>query len=269
MKTHQKLTGADLTPSVAPHSKARQPGWLSRDRGALVAAIAGPLAVAAALTPWRGSPMRTDAALVLVLVVVAVAANGYRIAGLIAALSAGVCFDVLLTRPYGRLTITDPADVRTTVLLLLVGTAVTELAVWGRHQHAEVSRRAGYEAGIRDAARSLAPDASPTETVDTVAMQLTHLLHLQSCRFDYGTGVVGGRHPRLRTDGQVEISRAIYDVDRLGLPAREEIELLVTTGAQYRGRFLMTAGPASRPSLAQRLAAVTLAERAGAALTGA
>ena len=99
-------------------------------------------------------------------------------------------------------------------------------------------------------------------------MQLTRLLQLQSCRFDYGTGVLGGRHPRLRSDGQVEIGGAIYDVDRLGLPAREEIELLVTTGPQYRGRFLMTPGPASRPSLAQRLVAVTLAEHAGAALAG-
>ena len=36
-----------------------------------------PSLVAAALTPWRDNPMRTDAALVLVLVVVAVAANGY------------------------------------------------------------------------------------------------------------------------------------------------------------------------------------------------
>ena len=136
---------------------------------------------------------------------------------------------------------------RTTVLLLLVGAAVTELAVWGRHQHAQVSRREGYEAGIRDAARSLAPDASPTGAVDTVAMQLTQLLQLQSCRFDYGAGVLGGRHPRLRPDGQIEIGRAIFDVDRFGLPAREEIELLVTTGPQYRGRFLMTAGPTSRP----------------------
>ena len=120
MSMQQKLTSAKLPPSTGKDRKVRQLGRLTRDRVALVAAAAGPLAVAATLTPWRGSPMRTDAALVLVLVVVAVAADGYRIAGLIAAVSAGVWFDVLLTKPYGRLTITDPADVRTTVLLLLV-----------------------------------------------------------------------------------------------------------------------------------------------------
>jgi K+-sensing histidine kinase KdpD len=267
MNTDQKLPEAEISTSVATPRKTRRPGWLTRDRAALVAAAAGPFAVAAVLTPWLDSPMRTDAALVVVLVVVAIAANGHRIAGLIAAVSAAVWFDVLLTRPYGRLTINDTADVQTTVLLLLVGITVTELAVWGRRQHAEVSRQEGYEAGIRDAARALGVDASPTSTVDTVASQLTRLLHLQSCRFDYGTEVLGGR-PRLRPDGQVEVAGVIYDVDKLGQPTGQEIDLLVTNGPRYHGCFLMIVGPTSRPSLAQRLVAVALAERTGAALAG-
>ena len=106
--------------------------WLSRDRVAVLGACVVPVAVASALVPFRDDFANTDAALVLVLVVVAVAANGYRLAGVLAALSAGASFDFFLTRPYEQLTITRAADVETAVLLLLVGVGVTELAVRGR-----------------------------------------------------------------------------------------------------------------------------------------
>ena len=49
-----------------------------RDRFAMLAAFLAPLGLAAILMPWRASFPNTDAALVLILVVVAVAANGYR-----------------------------------------------------------------------------------------------------------------------------------------------------------------------------------------------
>ena len=105
---------------------------MSRDRVAVLAGLAGPFAACALLALVRSSVPNTDAALVLVLVVVAVAANGFRAAGYLAAVSAAVWFDFFLTQPYQRFTIDRVADVRTTVLLLLVGVAVTELAVWGR-----------------------------------------------------------------------------------------------------------------------------------------
>ena len=63
---------------------------LSRDRLAVLAAIVVPLAVAAILVPFRSSIPNTDAALAMILVVVAVAANGYRLAGILAALSVAV-----------------------------------------------------------------------------------------------------------------------------------------------------------------------------------
>jgi K+-sensing histidine kinase KdpD len=71
-----------------------------RDRVAVLAGLAAPLALAAVLVPFRGSFPNTDAALALILVVVAVAANGYRLAGILAAISAAVWFDFFLTRPY-------------------------------------------------------------------------------------------------------------------------------------------------------------------------
>jgi len=102
-------------------------------------------------------------------------------------------------------------------------------------------------------------------TLDRVTRRLTQLLRLSSCRFDYGSGILGGRRPRLRADGQLDIAGTPYDVDRLGLPSDQEIELPVGDGRRYRGCFLMTAGPGSRPSFV-RLVAVALAERVAAAL---
>ena len=50
----------------------------------------------------------------------------------------GVFFDLFLTQPYGTLAVTNPDDVEALVLLLAVGVAVTELALWGRRQQAGV-----------------------------------------------------------------------------------------------------------------------------------
>jgi hypothetical protein len=59
---------------------------ITRDRVAIAAAVAAPLAAAAILLPWRGSWSNTNVALLLlVVVVVAVAAIGNRIAGALAA----------------------------------------------------------------------------------------------------------------------------------------------------------------------------------------
>jgi hypothetical protein len=46
--------------------------YLTRDRAAIAAAVAAPLAAAVILLPWRGSWSNTNVALLLVVVVVAV-----------------------------------------------------------------------------------------------------------------------------------------------------------------------------------------------------
>jgi Domain of unknown function (DUF4118) len=74
-------------------------GHLTRDRLAVLAGVAAPLALAAVLVPFRASFPNTDAALAMLLVVVAVAANGDRLAGTLAAVSTAVWFDFFLTRP--------------------------------------------------------------------------------------------------------------------------------------------------------------------------
>jgi len=239
--------------------------YLSRDRIAVLAALVAPLALAAVLVPFRASFPNTDAALAMLLVVVAVAANGYRLAGILAAVSVAVWFDFFLTQPYERFSITRRTDIETTVLLLVIGVAVTEIAVWGRRQYATASRRAGYLDGINSAAQAVAAGGSAPALIGQVTGQLTQLLSLRSCSFQYGVAGLG-RPARLRNDGSVTIGERAWDADTEGLPASMDTELLVEGGGVFQGRFLMTPAPGARPTLEQRLLAVAFADQVGAAL---
>jgi len=237
-------------------------GYLTRDRVAIVAALAAPLAAAAVLLPFRASWSNTNAALLLVVVVVGVAAAGNRVAGGLAAVWAAIWFDFFFTVPYYRFTIRSPADVTTAVLLLLTGLVVSQLAARARRLKVVAVTDAGYLAQIHETA-SLAKSArSPDAVVNHVREQLVALLDLDAARFEYGALL--GHPPRLEPDGSVRVGRSRWDVELSGLPA-EEIELRTFGHGQYYGRFMLKARPGSRPSLQARLVAVTLAGQAGQA----
>jgi Domain of unknown function (DUF4118) len=201
-------------------------------------------------------------ALLLVVVVVAVAAIGNRVAGALAAIGAAVWFDFFFTLPYERFTIRSSADVTTFVLLLVVGVAVSQLAAYARRLKVVTITDAGYLAQIHETASLTQTAKSPDDVVDRVRQQLVGLLDLQECRFEYG--VLLGHPPRLEPDGTVLAGRGRWDVQKAGLP--EEVELRVFGNGQYYGRFMMRAKPGSRPSLQARLVAVTLADQAGRVL---
>jgi len=254
----------------APDRPSASSRWPPRwsvvgDRVAIPVAILTPLAVASAVVPFRDDVANTNAALVLVLVIVAVASVASRRAGMVAALSAAVSFDVLLTEPYGRVTIDEQSDVETAALLLLVGMGVTQLAVWGRRQHARAEREGGYLEGIRVAAEAVASGSSPGDLVQSVARQLTTVLGLQACTFQYGVAGIG-RPARLLENGSIVWNGDVWDVDERGLPLNTDIELLVESHGELQGRFLLTAAPGSRPAKPARLVATTLAAQVGAAL---
>ena len=240
---------------------------VGRDRAVAAAGLAAPLGLTAVLIPFRGGLPNTDAALALVLVVVAVAAAGRRTAGVLAAVSAAVWFDFFLTVPYERLTITRRADLETTILILAVGVAVTEIAVRGRRQHADAARRAGYLDGIGAAARAVAAGTDPQQLIGQVCDQLTPLLGLSACRFQDGAAGIGSP-PRLMPDGRVDVAGQTWDVGLLGLPPGRDTELLAEAGGLLMGRFLLAPGD-GRPSAEQRMVAAGLAGQAAAALASA
>ena len=209
-----------------------------RDLVALVAAVLGPLVVSLALVPLRTTSLSgTNAALVLVVVVVAVSINGHRLAGALAALSSAVWFDFFLTQPYQRFTITKSADITTAVLLLVVGLAVSQLAARARRLRVVAITDAEYLEDIHRTAQLVQAGTSANAVVDHVRSQLVDVLHLRDCRFQYGNLL--GHPPRLEHDGSVVKGRASWDVERRGLPD-EEIELRAASSM---------AGSCSRPWL--------------------
>src|SRR5262245_14165628 len=206
-----------------------------------------------------------NAALVLVLVVVAVAAAGHRPSAIVAALSSAVWFDFFLTKPYNTFTIDSRDDVETAVLLVLVGLAVTEIALWGRRQQARASRRNGYLDGVTDAARMAAEGGTPsTAVVSFVGDQIANVLGVDQSVFRSGSP---GPHPRINRDGSVTRDGNPIDVDRRGLPTNDEVDIIVENHGKTLGYFeLVSASHVVWPTLEQRRVAVTLADQAGAAL---
>jgi len=146
--------------------------WRLHDRVAVVCGLLVPLVVSAALVPFRSDIANTDVALVLMAIVVAVAANGDRVAGVLAAISAAVWFDYFFTQPYKRFDIAHRADLQTTLLLLMVGIGVTELAVRGGGR----KRAARVEAALRRVATLVARAAPPQAVFDAVCEETGQLI---------------------------------------------------------------------------------------------
>lgn len=240
--------------------------WLGRHRpGIVAAAVVLPLAWCLTAAQFRTSITASTDALVLVVLVVAVAVTGDRIAGLSAAVSGGLWFDYFLTAPFNRFTIDDSNDIEVTVLLVVVGIVVTELGLWGRRQQAQASRRAGYLDGVVVTSKIVAGQFSLNELGGQVATHLTDLLDVDSCRF-VADGSVPSHAPVLDIDGEVRANGKKLDVDRNGLPVLEETILVAQHHGVRYGQFLITAATrVSCPNLEQRRVAVLLADQVGAA----
>lgn len=234
------------------------------DRIALVAGLAVPFLTALALVPFRTGLAATDEALIMVVAVVAVAALGARAAGALAALSAAAWFDFFLTRPYQRFAITGSAEIRTAVLLLVVGLIVSQPAVRTRRLREVVVTDAAHLSSLQGTSRLVEDGAAPEDVVEYVRRELVGLLGLRGCRFEYGT--LMGSLPRLEHDGGVWLDRPGRITEYAEWPDGET-ELRVVGGGHYYGRYLLGGHPGHPlPPEEARLVAVALAAQAGAAL---
>lgn len=240
----------------------------SQYRGAfLLLASVSPLAISAGLSVFRDSISNATAVLVLVLLVVAIAASGDRIAGVLAALSSAAGFDYFLTEPYQQFVIDDPNDVEAAVLIVLVGAAVTELALWGRRQQHRAGRRAGYLDGVLQTAQIAARREAPgADLITRVGEQIQAVLDLDRCRF-VSDPHLDPHAPQITDDGVVTRDGRPLDVARHGLPVDLETYLPVRAGGVTRGHYRLTAATrVVRPSLEQRQVAVLLADQLGSIL---
>jgi K+-sensing histidine kinase KdpD len=228
---------------------------------ARTAAVLLPLLTCALAATVRDAVPAAVVALVLVLWVVAAAATGDRAAGLLAAVSGGVWFDFFLTAPFQTLAIKGSGDLWVTLLLVVIGVAVTEIALWGRRQGLRAARRSGYLDGLVGTARLAADGDVPAATlVDVVARQIADVLGADECRYEHGRPA--GSTALLTHDGAVSRDDHLIDVDRVGLPTNDHVVIPVRRGSATVGHFLVTA--TSRvvyPSVEQRRVAALLADQ--------
>jgi K+-sensing histidine kinase KdpD len=229
----------------------------------------GPLLTCALLSTNRGNIPDAIAVLLLVLWVVAGAATGDRIAAFIAAVAGGVGFDFFLAPPYLTLSIDNSDDIVVTVLLVVIGVAVTELALWGHRQQAHASRRSGYLDGVLATATTVTEGSTPTPAViEIVAEQICDVLDADDCLFVEGA-VHDSRIAVLDREGDLMRGGRTVDVDRVGLPIDEYVAVVVRRRDQVLGHFLVTAATrVSRPTREQRRVAVLLADQVAGALGG-
>jgi K+-sensing histidine kinase KdpD len=195
-----------------------------------LAAVLAPFLTAAVLSTVRDSVTAATSVLVLVGWVVGVAATGDRLAGIIAAVSAGAWFDFFLSEPYLHFTIADADDIEATVLLVVISLAVSELALWGYRQQMQAARRSGYLDGILAAAPAAAAAADGSlhsaTVVDRVARQITDVLGADNCRYIDGPAR-DSRVAVLDHDGALTRNGHAVDVERSGLPADEYVAVPV------------------------------------------
>lgn len=228
----------------------------------MLAALLVPVAVCAVLVPFRTTMPNTDASLILVAAVVAIAAYGHRVAGVLASVTATTGFDFLLTAPYERLSITDRHDVETSLLLLAVGVAVTELAVRGRRSRVLALTDETYLEAIRSTSELAESRAGQAELTAHVSARLTALLGLRGCRFE--TNRFGGM-PRLLPDGRLRADDRDWDIDQHGLP-QHEIEVLASVRGRTYGRFVLDPTAGVTPPPAARTCAMIVVSQAAAVL---
>jgi K+-sensing histidine kinase KdpD len=248
-------------------SEWRQASWW---RPAVrAAALLAPLLSCAVLALVRDRLTAATCVLVLVLGVVAVAATGDRVAGLLSAVSSGVWFDFFLTRPYSSFNIAGADDVEATLLLVLISLAVTEITLLGHRAREEASRRTGYLEGVLGTARAVAEGALPASTVTgVVESQIAQVLGIESARFVVGP-VRDSRVAVLDHEGDVHRGGHVVDVDRVGLPTDEYVAVPVRRGSEVAGHFLLSAtSRTAYPSIEQRQVAVLLADQVAAASVG-
>jgi K+-sensing histidine kinase KdpD len=229
---------------------------------ARVAAVLGPLVTCAVLAAFREDVPAATAVLVLVVWVVAVGSTGDRLAGVLAAVSGGVWFDFFLTAPYRRFTIDNADDIEAAVLLVVIGLAVTEIALWGRRHQEHAARRSGYLEGVLSTASSVSSGAvPPAAVVEVVAREIAELLGADTCRFVAGP-VHDTRIGVLDHDGVLVHEGRVVDVDKRGLPFDEYVAIVVRRDQQVAGHFLVAATTRmAYPSREDRRVAVLLADQ--------
>jgi Domain of unknown function (DUF4118) len=216
------------------------------------------IAVAGVLVPVRSMIDNTNVALVLVLVVVVAASFGGRAAGVTTSIVAALSFNFFHTQPYYSLRISDRFDITTTVLLVVVGLAVGEIAVLShRHETVAVEHATGAR-HLEKVAELVAAGAGEDTVWREVQGSLIAEMGLGSCRFDPGMGLT--HLPRIERDGRLIEGEKYFTGNGFALPG-EGVEILVERRGRTLGRLVLEPADRRAVSRDQRRVAIALADQ--------
>ena len=248
---------------------------LSEAGGATIGMVVGipaAIIVGAVLTSLRWAFNSVNAALVFMILVVALAAIGGRVAGVITAVASTMSFDFFHTQPYLSMTIDKREDIETTVLLFVAALIVGGIATNGRiarrreaSAHHEVRR-------IHRVAEAAASGWPPAVVLATAQDEITELLDLADCRFEALPYSDLSPRSQLGRNGAIEQQSTFrFRRDREGRSGFEfppdGLDLRVLARGDYIGRFVLVPKPHTVTSIHHRIAAVAIADQVGAMWT--
>jgi K+-sensing histidine kinase KdpD len=226
------------------------------------------LAVAALLVPLREVVGGTNVALVLVVVIVAAASIGGRLAGILTATAASLAFNFLYAPPYLTLRIHGSQDVITTVLLFVVGISVGEIVRYSR-RFERVARRHRLDiTDLHELSDMVRRNAPQFAVLDRANALLVRELGLLSCTFEPAAHAQSPV-PVINHQGLVERGVSVAPLRHapggFELPS-EGVAVPVEVDLDTLGQFVMVPAPGRGVSLLDRQLAVLVASIVAPAL---
>jgi K+-sensing histidine kinase KdpD len=222
--------------------------------------VLAPLVSAGALLPARDHMRNTNIGLVLALVTVGIAVLGGLAPGAVAGLVAALAYDVVFTRPYGRLTIADVDDVVTVLLLMVIGASTGALVSWGRHQQSEAVEQEASARRLRRQAELVSGSDTIGRLLQQAREELSDVLQARACVYE--PGPPGADVARFTHSGVTVPGGSASTSPWVALPVRRSGRIV--------GHFLVappdrTAGPTAFTAEGRR-AALALAAHVGVVL---
>lgn len=245
------------------HSEPRARAAAHSDLGIFTVAVAVPVLAALVLIPWRGHLDTADNALFLVVIIVAVASTGRRLAALVSAIASALSFDYFLTRPYYSFRISGHQDLITGLLLLVVGVAVGELAARGRNHRRDAVEGRRTVAHLHSVTELVATGREPQLVIRAALEELCEQLSLRHCHFTRHDP--GSLPARITPNGAVVVGGQCWPTEDLGIPT-SRVDLPVRAQGWLLGHFVLTPTPGRTVAGHQLLSAVSLADLVGSVL---
>lgn len=232
---------------------------VSTDReGEMMAAVGSlvTITVASLLSTVRDHVGQTNVVLVFVLLIVAAAAIGGRLAGVITAVMATLSFNFFFTKPYLTLRITDADDVIRMLLLLLVGLLVGEVTHRAQLRRLRYSSTTVADDRIRRLVVLLRDDAPIAHIWSETQEGIVQLLDVEACRFERFDAAMSSL-PEI-ADAMTGSRRHTFVEGGFTLPT--VAQLSARHAGMTLGRIVVSGEGKTGVSVASRTAAATLAD---------